>query len=296
MSGTITVPAYYQPITPEKVAALMQFRQLEPRYTRIDTHQWRYTVLGSAADTLLLLPGGGGTSETVFRYALKFADSFRVILPDLPTTLQNTEDALQGLRGLLAQESANRVHVVGIAWGGGLAQLFVRRFPHVVDDLVLTQTALPDELLAARARMQAAWIRLYPPALLRALSRRAMLRALHTTPMNIPNDERNFWLAYFTEYYARFFRKVDLASRVRLSAQYFANPPFQSTDLQHWKGRVLIIESEFDEVIGEGERGALKAMYPGAYVQMLEGAAHLASVLMSETLAASIHKFLVAEA
>jgi hypothetical protein len=135
---------------------------------------------------------------------------------------------------------------------------------------------------------------LYPPAVLRALSRRAMLNALHTTPMSVPDDERNFWLAYFTEYYAHFFRKADLASRVRLSASYFANPPFQSTDLQHWKGRVLIIESEFDEVIGEGERGALKAMYPGAYVQTLEGATHLASVLMSEAQAASIHKFLVA--
>ena len=168
MSDTITLPAWYQSVTPAKTVALLQFRQLTPRQTRIDAHQWRYTTLGSAADTLLLLPGGGGTAETVFRYALKLAESFRVILPDLPATLRTTDEALQGLRALLAQENVQRVHVVGIAWGGGLAQLFVRRFPQVVDDLVLTHSALPDELLAARTRMQAAWVGLYPTAVLRA--------------------------------------------------------------------------------------------------------------------------------
>jgi hypothetical protein len=56
---------------------------------------------------------------------------------------------------------------------------------------------------------------------------------------------------------------------------------------------MLIIQSSADDVIGEGDRGALLGMYSRAYVQTLEGYDHLAPILAADELLSSITNFLM---
>jgi pimeloyl-ACP methyl ester carboxylesterase len=286
---------FYTDVAAEKIQALAQFRERHhDEQALIAGHSWDYLVGGSGTDTILLLPGVGGDADTLFRYIAGFEDYFHIIAPNLPPSIRHLEDAVMGLHALLAIEKVRRVHVVGMSLGGALAQFFVRRFPQVVDDVVITHTALPDPEIAARIQMQRWFFRLLPAPTLRRLLQRSFQRAIHHAAVpQIAAGERAFWQAYFAEFYATRFRKDTFLARVRLSRDYYAMPPFQNTDLQHWKGRVLIIESEQDEVIDEGQRGALKALYPAAYVQTLEQHGHLATLLASDTLMLSIRKFLL---
>ena len=54
----------------------------------------------------------------------------------------------------------------------------------------------------------------------------------------------------------------------------------------------MLIESGNDDVISEGDRGAIKGMYPRAFVQTLEEYDHLAPILASEQMSQSMVRFL----
>ena len=124
------------------------------------------------------------------------------------------------------------------------------------------------------------------------LARYALARPRVTLNTPADSDERAFWQAYFAELYRTRFRKQDVLSRLHLTADYHTGKAFTVRDLRDWPGRLLIIESGNDQVIDEGDRGALKGMYPGAYIQTLPGYDHLAPLLASRELLASIRRFL----
>ncbi len=290
-------PSFYTHVPAEKMQALAHFRErLHYEQALIAGQTWDYLLAGNGTETILMLPGVGGDADTLFRYIAGFGEYFQVIAPNVPPTIQRLEDVAAGLHALLAIEKIRRVHVFGMSFGGALAQLFVRRFPQVVDDVVITHTALPDPQSAARIQMQRWFFRLSPAFVLRDALRRTFQQAIQRAIIpQIDPTERAFWQAYFAEFYAVRFRKAALLTRVRLLHEYYAMPPFPNTDLQYWKGRVLIIESDQDEVIDEGQRGALKALYPAAYVQTLEQYGHLATLLASDTLMLSVRKFLLTQ-
>src|SRR5688572_23778938 len=171
-----TISHFYSGILPEKVEQLTRFRQRQTVYhADIEKRTWDYYACGGGEDTVLIMPGAGGDAEALFRYIEGFAEAFRVIAPNLPPTVETLEDVMTGLRGILAAERIGRVHLFGLSFGGALAQIFLRRLPHLVDDVVLTHTALPDDQAAARVRMQRAFFRVYPAPVLMWLMRRSMV-------------------------------------------------------------------------------------------------------------------------
>jgi pimeloyl-ACP methyl ester carboxylesterase len=271
-------------------ARLNEFRRTSsPQRRTIGPLDWEYYRVGQGEQAVLLFPALGGDAEALFVYMAALAQDFVVIAPNLPPQVTQLDALLEGCRALLKSEQLPRGHVVGLSFGGALAQVFVRRFPDWVDDLVLVQTMIPNETTAARVQMQAQLTRWYPPPLLRWLNQRAMQQALRAI-----DTERAFWQAYYAEYYQKRWSRAQFLARLRWSRQYYGRSPFTTNDLQHWKGRVLMIEHEQDEIWEEGERGALQALYPRAALQTLQQGSHLQSLLDAEPLVASIRHFLLA--
>jgi pimeloyl-ACP methyl ester carboxylesterase len=290
-------PAYYAHVDDIWVNKLLGFRRKAQRQqTTIGNHVWAYYDLylkDDEPEALLLLPGGGGDAETYFRYIEGFAHNFRVIAPDMPTDIDNVDDIILGLRTLLAQLSISKVYLVGIAWGGQIAQIFVRRHPDLIMEAIFAQTTIPNEKDAERIRMQRNIIRLYPARLLASMNKRSLQRAIEQVPMEVPEKERTFWQAYYDEMYSERWKKRDILARARLSIDFHTNHLFDARDALRLTQDILIIEADQDEVVLEGERGSLKAMYPSAYVQTLEGYTHLTPILCADDYLSSMIHFLL---
>ncbi|MCA9914401.1 MAG: alpha/beta hydrolase, partial [Anaerolineae bacterium] len=252
-------------------ARLQQFRASVPLNSlQLGKHTWTYYETGDPSEeALLLLHGSGGTAETMFRYIEGFGANFHVVAPNLPASISQLGDAVAGLQALLQHIGIQKAHVIGFSFGAMLAQMFVRRFPDAVLDLILTHTMIPSEHLAERANMQRALIAFYPEALLLWLSRRSFRSNLQKSRTPAPEPDRAFWQGYFAELYNNGYRKRDILARSRLTCQFHVENQFSTKDLNRWNGNLLLIESSADEVIEEGDRGALKGMYPQAYVQTL---------------------------
>jgi len=259
-----------------------------------DGHTWSYYRAGyEHAETVLLLPSLGGMAEAQFRYIDGLASAFQVVAPNLPTTLQTAEEAILGIRTLLANEGIERVNVVGLSFGGLLAQIFMRRFSHMIDDLILGFATVPNENDALRIGMQRNFMRYYPSPLLMAVNKRGLVRGIAESTPTAPDEVRDFWKGYFNSHYGNAYKRADMLTRARLSIDIHSHHQYGQRETFHIKGEMLIIEATHDEVVGEGERGALTMMFPNAYLQTLEGHSHLSLLLHGDDLVQSITRFLL---
>ena len=256
--------------------------------------RWTYYAIGDPqAEALLLLHGGGADAEAMFPYIDRLARDFYVIAPNVPPHLRQLDEAIFGLRALLAYEKINRTSVVGLAFGAALAQMFIRRFTPMVLDLVISHSVIPSQHLLEYTNMQRALIAFYPAPLMNWFSRRAYRRMLAQSTTPAPVDTRAFWQAYFTEALQTRIGKRHTLARSRIMADYHRDNEFSAKDLNEWYSDMLLIPSRQDDVITEGDRGAIKGMYPRAFVQTLWGYDHLAPILAADELAQSIAKFLL---
>ncbi|MEL6524972.1 MAG: hypothetical protein AAFQ07_04605, partial [Chloroflexota bacterium] len=86
--------------------------------------------------------------------------------------------------------------------------------------------------------------------------------------------------------------KRQIIARTKLTANYHVEYEFTGRDLKGWDGQLLIIESEHDQAINEGDRGSLKGMYSKSYVQTLYGYDHFAPLFATNEMIESITNFL----
>lgn len=288
---------YYQDAPKQLLQPLINFRQNNSLYNMdVSKHQWTYYALGHPDDeALVILHGGGGDAEAMFKYCQVFAKHFRVIAPNIPITITKLSDAISGLRALFAHEGITRANIVGISFGAMVAQLYIRKFQDTVLDMVITHSVIPSKHLAEPMNMQKNLMRFYPEPLLLGISKRAYHKHIANSSSSQSDEQKQFWQAYFEELYSSRVRKKQLISRAKVTVNYHSEYEFNSRDLLAWEGDLLIIESENDNVITEGDRGSLKAMYSRAYIQTLADYDHLAPLLAQDEIISSIMNFLLKE-
>lgn len=297
MTKTKTNYDYYQNVPDSLVKQLDSFRENTVlKSLDIGKHKWTYyTEDNSNDEAILLLHGGGGDAEAMFKYIQELSKYFYVIAPNIPITLTNLADTVDELRAILANERINDANLVGVSFGAMLAQMFIRRFQETVINVVITHSVIPSKHLAEPMAMQRNIMRLYPEPMLRRISKRAYRNHIENSICPTSIQEKRFWQAYFNEFYSTRFRKKQAISRAHLTVDYHSANEFNSRDLLAWHGNLLLIESDNDNVITDGDRGSLKAMYSRAYVQTLYGYDHLAPFLAQDEMISSIINFLLKE-
>lgn len=285
---------YYVDAPESMVKRLGHFRtNYAQKVLKIHKWEWHYYTAGNPdLPPLLLLHGGGGDAETMFMYIERMSRDFYVLAPNIPPKIHKLDDVIAGLHALLNHEQIDQVQVVGLSFGAMLAQLYIRRFMTQVSQLVITHTVIPSDHIGERVSAQLDLMRLYPAPLLKWFSRRAYNNGIENSTTPASAAECAFWQAYFQESYSTRITKRHLISRARLTLEYHLSQKFQSKDLRDWSGDMLLIESGNDDVISEGDRGAIKGMYPRAFVQTLDGYDHLAPILAADELTQSMTRFL----
>ena len=87
----------------------------------------------------------------------------------------------------------------------------------------------------------------------------------------VPTAQQRFWLGLLKEVLQTQLRKADLLSGLRGVQDFVSHHRFDSHDLDHWRGQVLIIESTHDEAFPAAAREALRRLYPHAQVKTFAG-------------------------
>ncbi len=250
---------------------LLGFRATHPeRYLVVGGRDWRYVASGQGEEVLLFLTGGLNYGEYWFRTIMALESDYRTLAPTYPLA-RTIQELVDGLQAVLDTEGVQPMNLVGNSFGGMLAQCFVRKYPNRVRSMVLGDTTPPDRAYRGRTKRvikASSWM---PSWLLRPIVERTVWKWVSP----IPEDERDFWRAYFREYMVKQWTRAAFVTSYRWILDFVENCSFAQTDLVSWPGKIMIVESDDDRAVDTGMREALKAMYPQAKVCTFHAAGHV---------------------
>lgn len=228
---------------------------------------WRYRVCGDSPRRLLLLPGGELVNDLQFDFVTHLASRFRVIYPAYPRP-ESLDGLLDGLVAILDAEDADRLTVIGMSFGGAVAQCLVRRCPERIERVVFSNCGVPQTEVVRPRRIVNATLSAMPWPILRKPMARSLLRLL-----NAPAGELCFWRGYVQDLYAKRLSKPDVLANLRLQLEFHAGQNFLPGDLADWPGDILIIQSDND-IFNADRRKMVRDVYSRAQVHTFQDAGH----------------------
>ena len=237
------------------------------RTLAIDGLAWEYFECGSGAETVVLLPPAVGGGEVFFLLARELSSVARVLAVGIPG-VTTVSAMVGGLHELLDQERVARAYLFGASFSGFLAQAFVRAHPERASGMILSHTGTPVGERAPRNRRMARIVGRLPPWVIRSLLRGAVRAALPKRAA-----ARGFWIPLYGDAIART-SKVDFVARYLAASDFDATCQWTPGDLSHWAGRVLMIESTDDRIVGTVARTELARLYPSASHSVFPRAGH----------------------
>jgi len=252
--------------------------------------EWEYETAGRGGEAMLLFHGAVGGAETVRALAEGFADEFRTISPTI-ADVSTLDEVCDAASAILDREHVARAHVFGGSFGGLVAQAFLRRRPAQVATLTLLSTGAPDRKTGTRTARMTKVVRLLPFPLTRALLKMEMARHLSTPAPPEAAERVAESKRRLGDYFDRKLTKRTLLSRVELSLDFNLRESYAAEDLDAWRGRVLIVESDNDPMIPPAERRRLRDTYPRALVCTFPGAGHMITLLQPEALTSLVKAF-----
>jgi len=229
---------------------------------------WRYRLTPATGPVALMLHGGGGSADSLFRYAATLSPHLQLLLPSLPASVATVDEALAGIRAVIAHSGTTPSNYVGFSMGGMLEQVMLREDPHGIRSLTLFHCPPPGAAFADALERRSVLMHLLP-ALLAPLVRLRVQRELAASGLD--GDELTFWADYYSS--------PEVLARTRghqaIVLDYLRNCSFAPDQLDGWGGRVQIFETATDKVIPGTERARLRQLYPNATVTTFENGGHL---------------------
>jgi pimeloyl-ACP methyl ester carboxylesterase len=287
--GDLTNPriaALYSQVPPDRLAAFQAFRRDFPATeVTLEGVPWCYLTGGEGDPPVLTLSGALVIPDISWTTIAGLAGSWRVIAPAYPPVA--TMGALvDGIAALLRHEGVEQADVVGGSYGGLVAQVLVRRYPHLVRALVLSHTQPPYPETAARLQRFVGLMRWLPMGVVRQMIQRAF-----GSMMPERTDETACMLATYNELVAFALTRRDVIGILERTVDY-SKQVFTPQDLATWSGKVLLVFGEDDPSTPPEVRDRLGALYPGCQVGHFEGSGHTTAVTRREEYLTLIDEFL----
>ncbi len=249
--------------------ALELFRETHPeQHTPVNGTEWAYLKSGDGEQTILLLVGGLRVADAAHLNIPMLEDDFRVITHSYPG-LSTMADLADGLAGLLDDERIDQCTVLAGSFGGMLAQVFVRRYPARVRQLILSTTAVPNQQNVQQYQQGLAMLQAMNEADAAEASQQVMFGIIDP-----PEDSHAFYQAYLKELFTIRLSKHEIISTYEALIDFAENYSLKADDLHDWPGEILILESDNDGTFDAPVRAAVREIYPQAQSYVFYGAGH----------------------
>jgi pimeloyl-ACP methyl ester carboxylesterase len=251
-----------------------------------------YYEIHGDGEPLVLIPGFRTGLWLWFKQVEVFAQRFRAIVfdprgigesdkPDVPMTIKTLADDLAALLSALNIENA---HILGVSFGGFVAQEFAINYPQMTRSLILCCTSFggPRHLLPSLATLQ-------------AMSEVAGLNTDERT-------RRNFQQAFSPKFVSE--RSVDLEQAIGLRLQHAVSDQTHFAQLQaaatfdaearvsRIKAPTLVLTGDEDTLLPSANSHNLVAAIPLAQLKIIEGGSHMFFIEQPEIFNQTVIEFI----
>jgi len=292
-SSSTALPEPYRHLPREDQELAQLLIQVRQNFTKPKVRAggltWEYWTGGSGSTGVLFLPGTVHRGDMWFAYLHHWQGDFRLLAPTYPAA-STIDQLVEGIRQILKQEQLRRVHLLGQSLGGMVALALLRKYPVLVDKVVLSHTGVgvPESDRVTQARQTERRLQGMPHQQITSLAYQSIV----TKHLNgVPHEP--FWRAYFQETLTRRTSKIEFISlNCRVVADFFQHYRFQSDSLNDPPRPVLILNTDNDHTFDPAEQAALQTLFPEAQTLTCTGTGHYSVLVASETVMPQLAEFL----
>jgi len=259
---------------------------LESRTLDVAGRQWRYQIGGHPrSGTLFLLTGGLG--EGLVPESTKFLSEDYLLMSATYPALRTMSDLVEGVIAILDAERIEKAGFFGASMGGTLAQCLVRAHPERSDFLILANTSPPVRWGAAVHLVVRAVLRRCPEPLIKKLMTIGARKMAATSAEGAEKVDEMMEASLATV------GKAELLSLFSYTHDYLSSYSFSPGDLEGWRGRILILESDKDSGVPKSQQRRMHELYPSALVHTFVGGGHTPSLNCPDEFHRVISEFLL---
>lgn len=239
------------------------FNEFRKKYSykelEIKGKTWRYLSSGSDEALLVLLHGGFSDSYFFFHQIPVFEKDYRVLVPTIPEDMRSLNEIVDALKTLISSENSQQVPVIllGISFGGIIAQVFFQQDSEMLDAVILSHTGPPQYWRQKRFIFMKYFYKILPYPLITRLAKR--IGRKHDSFKTSKWVKVNYY--YFNELAEKYLTKKMFLSRLHLILD-FRGYELDSSIVRKWNGKMLILASEDDRL--SRHMSYMKSCYEGA--------------------------------
>jgi pimeloyl-ACP methyl ester carboxylesterase len=274
----------------DRMNELLHFRSTHPtKHQSIDGVEWNYILGGTGTETVLILSGMLGRSDTGYQMVVNFEKTYRVLSISYP--LYDEMGALvDGLIKLLDREGIQSVHFVGTSLGTSVGHVLVRRYPDRINRMVLSTFGLCDDKKLKQIKQLIHLLGLLPYWAIKKYFKLGSPKILK----GLDESGKQFQLAYLNDLLDIQCDKQTIISQYRLLLEMFKNPS-HGINQPIYNSSILIMQSQDDENWNHNEQEAFRQTYPNAHIQLFEEGGHLREIRDENKHIATVRHFLELE-
>ncbi len=270
---------------------------------KIGKESFYYLSGGQGRSVFLIFPGSGQDALSCYDLISGFEDRYKVIALQY-RSIYSMELFFEYVIEVLKKEKADKVVLYGLSLGGFLAQHFLRKYPQMVQSLIISHAgSTKSKTIRRRVAMPAVIlypvIRVIPQRLLKIAVRRIAnflqsrttnVRGLYGKYSSLSDYDLRVIFAHrssFTMADKKYLKSIfnlgkDLEKKEK---------KFNREDLSSWNGKILILRTDNDPLAQDD--GIFKEYYPDASVVTFSDTGHLTPFIRSKEMIMKIKSWLV---
>ncbi len=278
------------------------FQKHSTKSVEVGGKKFEYLVGGKGNTSFLIFPGSGQDALSCYDLIAEFEKKFKAIAVNY-SGLYNLDTFFEYVNKILKQEKVEKVILYGLSLGGFLAQHFVRRYPDLVEQMILSHSgstksktivrkvAIPGKILFSFLPIlpQGLLNKLFKPVAGRVQAGNSNWMELYRQFSSENNLDRRLEFAKKSPF--SIMDKVYLKSVYKLGLDLEKlEKRFTPNDLISWDGKILIIRTDNDPLAQDD--GMFKVYYPSAKVVTFHNTGHLTPFIQFEKMVMVIWNFI----
>jgi len=279
-----------------------QFIKIHPAKS-IETNgiKREYITGGKGEIGFLIFPGSGQDALSCYDLIDAYEKRYKVIAVNYDR-IYSLEDFYTYVNGILAKENVTSVVLYGLSLGGFLAQHYVRKYPHIIQSLIIshsgsTKSKTIQNKVAKPGKLIYKFVPIIPQFVLnfffkpiagRVQAGQSDIIGLYKKYSTEDNLDRRSVFSKNTSFSLidKNYLKTVYSLGIEMEK---AENNFTVNDLKDWKGRILIIRTDNDPLAQDD--GMFKIYYPEAKVVSFQETGHLTPFIQFEKMVEKINEF-----
>ena len=277
---------------------LEQFYKAYPQQTKKINGKdfvYRYYKNENAKSTLVLLTGGIGLSDLFFMHFERFAQDFSVLTFDYLACYPNWNEFSDAVAELI-KALGIKVWLVGQSLGGAAAQIITKRYPEIVEGMVVSNTAAVQnegsskeyfEGMEKRQSKSRRLIKVMPFGLVK----KVFIKAIRKKLEKLPPEHKELFESLIDAMMKMLTKEHEL-HMIDMLIDCGNHLDIEKKDFAFLSDRVMVVINEDDETFSTETKQQLIDVMTNPTVVKEESGGHLGALMDIENYAASVVGFI----